>query len=291
MRLAHSTMTLANGSVVPVLGQGTWYLGDDPASREAEVAALHAGIVAGMTLIDTAEMYGDGRAERLVGEALSTLPAGVSRDGLYVVSKVLPEHAGREHMQASCEASLDRLGVDCLDLYLYHWRGSIPLEETVACLEDLRSQGLIGAWGVSNFDVDDMEELWRIPGGRNCQVNQVLYHAASRGIEFSLLPWMREHGVALMSYCPLAQAGALRRGLLEEPVLANIAAKHDATVPQVLLAWNIRDGHTIAIPRTGSATHARENAAALSLVLDAEDLAALDDAFPPPEWKMPLDME
>ena len=276
---------------VPALGQGTWMLGDEPAHRAGEIQALRAGIAMGATLIDTAEMYGDGRSESLVGEAIREIPGGMKRDDLFLVSKVLPGNAGRDRILASCEASLHRLGVDYLDLYLLHWRGAVPLAETVACMEELVDRGAIRAWGVSNFDIDDMEELWEVPGGQHCQVNQVLCHAGSRGIEFSLLPWMREHGVALMSYCPLAQAGRIRSGLLEEPALRRIAAKHDATPVQVLLAWNIRDGHTIAIPCTGSAEHARENADAANLDLDAGDLGALDAAFPPPEWKMPLDME
>lgn len=285
------SFSLANGAKVPVLGQGTWMLGDDPAHRVSEIEALRVGIAAGATLIDTAEMYGDGRSESLVGEAIRELPNGVTRDDLFLASKVLPSNAGRDRIFKSCEASLYRLGTGYLDLYLLHWRGMVPLAETVACLEELVAQGKVRAWGVSNFDIDDMEKLWGVPGGQNCQVNQVLYHAGSRGIEFSLLPWMRERGVALMSYCPLAQAGRIRSGLLEEPALQHVAAKHNATPAQVLLAWNIRDGHTIAIPRTGSSAHARENAAATNLRLDADDLAALDEAFPPPEWKMPLDME
>lgn len=285
------SVRLTNGTELPAIGQGTWMLGDDPAKRPFELEALRAGIEAGATLIDTAEMYGDGRSEELVGEALRHLPKGVARDDIFLVSKVLPANAGRSRIFQSCAASLERLGTDYLDLYLLHWRGAVPLAETVACLEELQGQGAIRAWGVSNFDIDDMEELWDVPGGRNCQVNQVLYHAGSRGIEFSLLPWMREHGVALMSYCPLAQAGAIRRGLLEEPVLARIAAAHGIRPVQALLAWNIRDGRTVAIPRTGSASHARENAAAAAVHLTELDLAAMDAAFPPPEWKMPLDME
>lgn len=282
---------LSNGMTVPVLGQGTWMLGENLAHRADEIKALRTGIAAGATLIDTAEMYGDGRSESLVREATCELPAGVARGDLCLVSKVLPGNAGRDRIFTSCEASLRRLGTDYLDLYLLHWRGKVPLAETVACMEELVARGKIRAWGVSNFDIDDMEELWNTPGGQNCQVNQVLYHAASRGIEFSLLPWMRERGVALMSYCPLAQAGAIRRGLLEEPALQRVAAKHAATTAQVLLAWNIRDGRTIAIPRTGSMAHGEENAAAANLTLDDEDIAAIDATFPPPEWKMPLDME
>lgn len=258
------TITLAAGDIVPALGQGTWYLGDDPAKRAQEVSALRTGIGAGMRLIDTAEMYGDGRSEKLVGEAIAAAPRGE----LFLVSKVLPENAGEKHIFQCCDATMKRMGVDYLDLYLLHWRGSVPLAETVRCLEQLKELGKIKNWGVSNFDIGDMEELWRIPGGRNCQVNQVLYHMGSRGIEYSLLPWMREHRVALMAYCPLAQGGALRRGLLTDPAVLAVAEKHRATPIQVLLAWCIRDGHTIAIPRTGHPDHTLENAGANALLLD-----------------------
>lgn len=279
------TITLAAGDIVPALGQGTWYLGDDPAQRAQEVSALRTGMGAGMRLIDTAEMYGDGRSEKLVGEAIAAAP----REELFLVSKVLPENAGEKHIFQCCDATMNRMGVDYLDLYLLHWRGSVPLAETVRCLEQLKELGKIKNWGVSNFDIGDMEELWRIPGGRNCQVNQVLYHMGSRGIEYSLLPWMREHRVALMAYCPLAQGGALRRGLLTDPAVLAVAEKHRATPIQVLLAWCIRDGNTIAIPRTGHPDHTLENAGANALLLDEEDLALIDRQYAPPTRKMPLD--
>lgn len=185
---------------------------------------------------------------------------------------------------------MERMGVDYLDLYLLHWRGGIPLSETVACMEKLKKEGKIRRWGVSNFDVEDMEELWSVPGGRNCSVNQVLYHVASRGIEYDLLPWMREHQVPLMAYCPLAQGGDLRRGLLSHPVLGEIAKKHEASVAQVLLAFVLRDGTTIAIPRTGRKDHAVENAEAAGLRLSEEELAAIDRAFPGPVCRQPLDI-
>ena len=279
------TITLAAGDIVPALGQGTWYLGDDPAKRAQEVSALRTGMGAGMRLIDTAEMYGDGRSEKLVGEAIAAAP----REELFLVSKVLPENAGEKHIFQCCDATMNRMGVDYLDLYLLHWRGSVPLAETVRCLEQLKELGKIKNWGVSNFDIGDMEELWRSPGGRNCQVNQVLYHMGSRGIEYSLLPWMREHRVALMAYCPLAQGGALRRGLLTDPAVLAVAEKHRATPIQVLLAWCIRDGNTIAIPRTGHPDHTLENAGANALLLDEEDLALIDRQYAPPTRKMPLD--
>jgi len=281
------TVTLANGAVVPALGQGTWYLGEQRQRRQQEIDGIRQGIAAGMTLIDTAEMYGNGAAEEMLGEALSTL----DRSQLFLVSKVLPSNAGGKRMRRALTGTLSRMGVDYLDLYLYHWRGNYPLAETVAGLEALQSEGLIKAWGVSNFDIDDMEELWNIPGGQHCQVNQVLYHPASRGIEFSLLPWLRAHNVTLMAYCPLAQAGALRRGILENKTLKAIAAKYAVTVPEVMLAWNIRDGHTIAIPRSSRAEHTRVNARADRLALTEEDYMAIDAAFPPPTCKVYLDIQ
>lgn len=278
---------LKNGINVPAIGQGTWYLGDDKGKRNSEIEALRAGIDIGMTLIDTAEMYGSGRSEELVGEAIS----GYDREKLFLVSKVLPSNADRENMLNSCKNSLKRMNTDYLDLYLYHWRGSAPLRETVSCFEELVKEGLIKAWGVSNFDTDDMQELFKIKEGKNCVVNQVLYHTASRGIEFDLLPWMNENDVALMSYCPLAQAGSLKRGLFSSRILNEIAKKHNCDISQVILAWNIRNGNTIAIPRTGNKEHTLLNAGAADIVLDEKDLALIDKEFLPPRKKMPLDIQ
>ncbi len=195
---------LANGHTVPAIGLGTWYLGENPATWNKELEALRTGIDTGMTLIDTAEMYGSGRSERLVGEAIS----GMNRESLFVVSKVLPQNAGKSRIFSSCRASLKRLGTSYLDLYLLHWRGGVPLSETVSCMEELKKEGLIRDWGVSNFDLEDMEELWQVKSGQKCLVNQVLYHMGSRGIEYSLLPWMESHHVSLMAYCPLAREEA-----------------------------------------------------------------------------------
>ena len=281
------TVTLKNGETVPALGCGTWYLGDNPSLRAQEVRALRAGIGEGMTLIDTAEMYGGGRSEALVGEVIREMP----RKDLYLVSKVMPGNAGRKRLEGALDETLLRMGVDELDLYLYHWRGSVPLAETVGAMQDMVKKGKIKAWGVSNFDIDDMEELFAIPGGDQCLVNQVLYHVASRGIEYSLLPWMREHGVALMAYCPLAQGGTLEKGLLTNNNLISIARRHNCSVPQVLLAWCIRDGHTIAIPRTGKTAHALDNARADDVELTEEDLALIDSVFAPPTKKTYLDMQ
>lgn len=281
------TVTLKNGAEVPALGLGTWYLGDDACRREREIEALRSGIENGMTLIDTAEMYGGGRSEQLVGEAVK----GIARERLFIVSKVLPNNAGRRRIFKSCEESLKRIGTDYLDLYLLHWRGGVPLAETVECMQKLMRDGLIRGWGVSNFDTDDMEELWRVKDGDGCLVNQVLYHAASRGIEYSLLPQMRERGVALMAYCPLAHGGSLRRGLFRSRALNDIAARRGATVAQILLAWAIRGGNAIAIPRSSSPEHTAENAGADAIELTAEGLAAIDREFAPPRRKEPLDIQ
>lgn len=287
--MTNRTVTLPDGTRIPAIGQGTWYMGDDPARRTSEIEALRTGVACGMTLIDTAEMYGEGAAERLVGEAIRPL----DRDELFLVSKVYPHNAGRAHIFDSCRASLGRLGVDALDLYLLHWRGDVPLAETVACMEELRAEGLIRRWGVSNFDVADMEELMDVPGGGACAVNQVLYHLGSRGIEFDLVPWQSERGIPVMAYCPLAQAGRLAsaRGLLQDPTVAEVAARHDAAPAQVLLAFVIRSGDVVAIPKAATPEHARDNAAALDLRLTDDDLALLDRRFPAPSRKVPLDME
>ena len=278
---------LSNGACVPALGQGTWYLGDAAATYEREVEALRAGIEAGMTLLDTAENYGDGRSERLVGEAIRPY----DRSSLFLVSKVMPSNAYGTRLMQSLDRSLSHLGTDYLDLYLYHWRGERPLAEMVTAMEEARAAGKIRAWGVSNLDTADMEELWAVDGGRNCAVNQVLYHMGSRGIDYSLLPWMRAHGVVLMAYCPLAQAGRLSCDLLGSSVLKEIAEKYGATPAQIALAWAIRDGNTIAIPRTGRKEHAVSNAGADAFDLTAEDCAKIDRAFPPPMRKEPLHIE
>lgn len=279
-------VTLPDGASVPAIGQGTWFLGEQRTRMEQEKEALTAGVKAGMTLIDTAEMYGSGKAESLIGRTI----AGMDRSSLFLVSKVYPHNAGRKNIFKSCLASLERMGTDYLDLYLLHWRGGIPLEETVECMEQLKKEGKIRRWGVSNFDTSDMEELWSVPGGKNCAVNQVLYHAASRGIEYDLLPWMREHHVPLMAYCPLAQGGDLRRGLYENAVLKNIAAAHGASISQVLLAFVVRDGSTIAIPRSSRKEHTLDNAGADGLALTEAELSAIDQEFPAPRRKVYLDI-
>ncbi|KFD14262.1 putative aldo-keto reductase [Rahnella aquatilis CIP 78.65 = ATCC 33071] len=247
--------------------------------------ALQQGLDAGMTLIDTAEMYADGGAERVVGEAISG-----RRDEVFLVSKVYPHHAGGAKAIAACEQSLKRLKTDCLDLYLLHWRGSIPLHDTVAAMEKLQQSGKIRRWGVSNLDTDDMQALWKIPGGNACMTNQVLYHAAARGIEFDLLPWCEEHGVPVMAYCPLAQAGKLRHDVLTAPVMQEIAKTRGVSSAQIALAWVIRSGNVIAIPKAVQPQHVKDNAAALTISLTEDEIARIDTAFPAPKHKMPLDM-
>jgi diketogulonate reductase-like aldo/keto reductase len=279
-------VTLSDGTKVPAIGQGTWFLGESKPAESSEMEALLAGIDQGMTLIDTAEMYGDGKAESLVGKTIG----GIDRNRLFLVSKVYPHNAGRAHIFTSCENTLKRMKTDHLDLYLLHWRGGTALSETVECMEQLKREGKIRRWGVSNFDTSDMEELFSVPKGNNCAVNQVLYHVASRGIEYDLLPWMRAHNVPLMAYCPLAQGGDLRRGLYRNKVLKNIASAHGVSVPQVLLAFAIRGGDTIAIPRSGRKQHTLDNAAADRLTLSEEELTLIDREFPAPKSKTYLDI-
>lgn len=279
-------ITLPDGTLIPQLGQGTWYLGDDPGKRAAECEALKTGISCGMILIDSAEMYGEGKAESLVGEVVPQFP----RESLFLVSKVYPFNAGRDHIFQSCEASIKRMEADYLDLYLLHWRGAIPLSETVACMEELVKQGKIRRWGVSNFDMDDMEELFRVKNGDHCAVNQVLYHLGSRGGEFDLLPWLKAQGIPLMAYCPLAQGGSLRRELLQNETVKLIAESRGITPIQVLLAFVLNQENVFAIPKAGTAAHVRENAAAAGIVLTAEEKKVLDQAFPSPNRKTYLDI-
>lgn len=272
---------MKQGRPMPALGQGTWRMGERPNARAREVAALKLGFDLGMTLFDTAEMYGEGGAEEVLAEAL----AG-RRDEAYVVSKVYPHNASAEGTIAACERSLNRLRIEQLDLYLLHWRGSHPLAETVRAFEQLVADGKIAAWGVSNFDRDDMDELFGVPGGDRCAANQVLYNAAQRGIEFDLMPWCRMHDVVVMAYCPLDQAGRM----LASKALKAIAARHDATPAQIALAWLLARDGVAAIPKAATDAHVRENRAAADIRLTKTDLAEIDAAFPPPKRKQPLAM-
>lgn len=276
----------SDGSTIPRLGQGTWYLGENSSTRKEELAALRTGIEHGMTLIDTAEMYGEGAAEKLVGEAISHY----DREQLYLVSKVYPWNAGKNGIIESCENSLRRLKTDYLDAYLLHWRGNIPLEETAECMDALVRQGKIKKWGVSNLDLEDMEELWSGEHGKNCRINQCLYHIASRGVETVLLPWMRKHDMPLMAYCPLAQGGSLRSRLLNNGVLADMAREKDCTVWQLMLAFLLYSEDIIAIPRTSSSRHAAQNAAAAAVRLSPEEMTILNKAFPAPRRREMLDI-
>lgn len=274
-----------NGASLPAIGQGTWYMGENPALRAQEIAALQAGLAAGLPVIDTAEMYADGEAERVVGEALQG-----RRDSAWLVSKVYPWNASEADITGACERSLQRLKTDYLDLYLLHWRGNIPLEETLRGMEKLVAQGKIRSWGVSNFDSDDMEELWGEEGGFSCATNQVLYHLASRGIEHTLLPLCQQRAMPVMAYCPLAQAGRLRQALFDNAQLLALARDKQISVAQLLLSWAIRHEGIIAIPKAGSVAHVQENAAALNVMLSAEEIALLDQLFPAPQQRVPLDV-
>jgi len=276
------TVTLPGGETVAALGQGTWYMGERQGDTAREVEALRLGIDLGMTLIDTAEMYANGGAEQVVAKAI----AG-QRDKVFIVSKVLPSNASRPGTIQACERSLRRLGTDTVDLYLLHWHGGHPLTETVAAFDALRSAGKIRYWGVSNLDTDDMEELLSVPGGKACATNQVLYHVGSRGIEFDLLPWCTKHDIPVMAYSPL---GHDVRRLVRSSALQAVAKRHGATAAQVAIAWTMRSGHVISIPKAGDPEHVRENAGAADLVLNAEDLAAIDAAHPAPRSKRSLDI-
>lgn len=260
-------------------------MGENAALRSQEVGALQAGLDLGLKVIDTAEMYAEGAAEEVVGEALRG-----RRDQAWLVSKVYPWNAGEVDAIEACERSLRRLQTDYLDLYLLHWRGNVPLEETIRAMESLQQQGKIRHWGVSNFDHDDMLELWQEPGGKSCLTNQVLYHLASRGIEYDLLPQCQQREIPIMAYCPLAQAGRLRQALFDDAHLQQIAQQKGISVAQVLLAWVIRQQGVLAIPKASSVSHVQQNAAALSINLTNEELSIIDRAFPAPQSKTALDV-
>ncbi|MCW5300644.1 aldo/keto reductase [Herbaspirillum lusitanum] len=274
------TIPLNNGDRVPALGQGTWNMGESAARAADEVRALQHGIELGMTLIDTAEMYGDGGAEKVVGKAI----AG-RRDEVYLVSKVLPFNASRAGTVKACEASLKRLRVERIDLYLLHWRGTHPFAATIEAMETLIDQGKIGAWGVSNLDLDDMQELLEQDNGHHVQVNQVLYNLSRRGIEFDLRPFAVEQNIALMAYSPIEQGR-----ILKDAALVAVAERHGVTPAQVALAWTLRHPGMISIPKASTVQHVQDNRACLDVTLDATDLAGLDRAFAPPKKRRPLEM-
>jgi diketogulonate reductase-like aldo/keto reductase len=266
---------LRDGTELPAIGQGTYRMGENPSARAAEIAALRLGIELGLTLIDTAEMYGDGGAEEVVAEAI----AG-QRERVFVVTKVLPQNATRRGVPQACAGSLKRLRTNLIDLYLLHWSGSTPLSETITAFEKLRGEGKIRHWGVSNFDLDDLAALDR----SGCATDQVLYNLESRGIEYDLLPWCQKHRLPVMAYSPVGHG----RGLLRQAALTTIARRHQATAAQVALAWVLRQPNVIAIPKASALEHVRANAGAMELRLTQSDLAQLDTAFPPPNEKRPL---
>jgi diketogulonate reductase-like aldo/keto reductase len=271
---------LPSGEKVPQLGQGTWRMGENARARNEEIAALKLGLDLGMTLIDTAEMYGNGGAEEVVAEAVRG-----RRDDCFIVSKVLAENSTRDRTIAACEKSLKRLKTDRIDLYLLHWRGPPRLDETLAGFEALIASGAIRYWGVSNFDVDDMEELVALSGGTNCASNQVLYNLRRRGIEAGLLPWCRSRGIPIMAYSPIEQGRLLR-----DRTLTQIAIRHRATPGQIALAWVLRHGDMMVIPKATTLEHVRDNRAALDIRLTEQDLGELNRGFPPPKGKRPLEL-
>ncbi len=273
-------VNLPSGEAVPVLGQGTWHMAENPSLRTQEIAALRLGLDLGMTLIDTAEMYADGRTEELVGEAISG-----RRDEVFLVSKVLPQHATRRGTIVACERSLQRLGTNRLDLYLLHWRGGVPLEETLDGFRVLKHNGLIRYWGVSNFDLQSMQELVSLPGGAEVTTDQVVYNLMRRGIEYDLLPWCRGRGLPVMAYSPIDEGR-----LSSHTVLEAVGAGHAATPAQVALAWVLRQPGVVAIPKAGHPDHVLENRAALDLPLTDEDMAWLEMAFPAPTGPQPLEI-
>lgn len=279
MTLAAHVIELPSGQTMAALGQGTWYLGERSARRRDEIAALRTGLDLGLTMIDTAEMYGDGASEELVGEAIAGRRADV-----FLVDKVVPSNASRRGTVQACRRSLQRLGVDRIDLYLLHWRGTHPLADTIEGFAELVDAGDIGQWGVSNFDLSDMTELLEA-GGNSCATNQILYNLTRRGPEYDLLPWLREHRIPVMAYSPIEQGR-----LLGHPQVAEVAARNGARPAQVALAWLLRQEMVAAIPRSSKPEHTRENAEARDLHLTEQDVAALDTAFPPPAGPQPLEM-
>jgi diketogulonate reductase-like aldo/keto reductase len=275
------TVAPPDGTQVPALGQGTWHMGESRSAADQEADALRLGIELGMTLIDTAEMYADGGAEIVVAKAI----AG-QRERVFLVSKVYPHNASRQGVQAACARSLKRLGTDRIDLYLLHWPGSHPIAETIAGFRVLQQAGHIRYWGVSNFDEQGMASVLAAPEGAGCATDQVLYHPDERGIEFDLLPWCTRYRIPVMAYSPVGQGGRL----LRSPALLSVAKRHNATPGQIAVAWAIRSGSVIAIPKASDPEHVRQNAAAAELVLTGEDLAAINAAHPPPTRRRGLSM-
>ncbi|RRD37671.1 aldo/keto reductase [Fusobacterium nucleatum] len=269
------------------LGIGTWKMGEIPKNRNEEIASIRYALENGIRLIDTAEMYGNGNSEKLIAESIKDF----DREKLYLVSKVLPNNAGEKNIFKSCENSLKNLNVDYLDLYLLHWRGSIPFEETIRCMEKLKKEGKIKNWGVSNMDIDDMQELLSIPNGKNCLVNQVLYHLASKGIEYSLKPLTDKNHITTMAYCPIAQGGRLKNQLLSSKSVQELSKKYSISPIQVLLTYMLEKENTISIPKASKLEHMKEIVACRNIHFEKEDILLLDSEYPKPTKKIPLDIE
>ncbi len=280
MTLSKPERRLPTGETIPALGQGTWEMGESPSRRKDEIAALRRGVELGMTLIDTAEMYGDGKSEQLISEAL-----GPVRDDIFLVSKVYPHNGTRSGVKAACERSLKRLQTDRIDMYLLHWRGGEDLPGVVDAFERLKADGKILHWGVSNFDTDDMTELVGLEGGVQCAMNQILYNVARRGPEFDLLPWQREHGIPVMAYSPVDHSRLPKKSVLDD-----IASAHGVTIYQVALAWVLAQPDVIAIPKSSNIKHVEDNAKAIDLTLSADDMSRIDETFKPPKSKRSLEM-
>ena len=286
---AKNRILLPDGSSMSKLGQGTWQMGEDDEKLQREVDGLKHGIEIGIDLIDTAEMYADGKAENIVGNAIQDF----DREKVYLLSKVYPENANRHRIYSSVQRSLKLMNADYLDMYLLHWREDADLAEVVYCMEDLKDKGYIKRWGVSNFDVEDMEDLWKVTDGKNCAINQVLYNLGGRGIEYDLMPWQREHGVPFIAYGPVGQAGAQvtqdgvsKAALMGEKNVNEVAKRHNASVVQILLAFVLKEKDMVAIPKAVGFDHIDENAAALALELTEEDLEQLSSSFPAPTQKI-----
>lgn len=276
-----------NQQKIPLLGQGAWNIGDKLATKQDEIKAIRFGIDMGMTLIDTAEMYGDGKSELLIGEAIKN----VERKNLYLVSKVLPSNVVERKTIQSCTHSLTRLGVDYLDFYLLHWRGNVDLRYFLDDIDTLKNKQYIKDYGVSNFDINDIQELYELDKTKSCRINQVLYHIGSRGIEYKLIELCEQMGITIMAYSPLAQAGQLSRAAWQSKVLKQIADKHKTNVSSIMLAFVLRSNQMIAIPKSSNIDHINQNAKALEILLDKQDLLDIDKEFFPPNRKLPLDFE
>lgn len=280
--------TLKSSNIMPKFGIGTWGLGENKDKKEKEIKSIVFALNNGVRLIDTAEMYGNGMAELIISEALKH--TDIKREDVFIISKVYPHNAGRDKIFDSLKASLKRLELDYLDMYLLHWRGRVPLRETVECMEEAKKEGLIRDWGVSNFDIDDMKELEIIKDGDKCTVNQVLYHLGSRGVDYSLAPYMEERNIALMAYCPLAQAGGLGKDILKNKTLLSIAKKYNAAPSQIALAFIMGFNNKIAIPKSSDKKHIIENIESQKIKLDDEDIALINKEFPKPNRKLALDI-